>query len=86
MTRSRPITFAAAAVIQLVALAVAACGGGRGAATTAAVSPPKTSSGAVAGREITDESTTSPFSKPAKLATCCVAAAMVSRKFKPTFR
>jgi hypothetical protein len=86
MTRSRPITFAAAAVIQLVALAVAACGGGGGAATTAAVSPPKTSSGAVAGREITDESTTSPFSKPAKLATCCVAAAMVSRKFKPTFR
>jgi hypothetical protein len=40
----------------------------------------------VAGREITDESTTSPFSKPAKLATCCVTAAMVSRKFKPTFR
>jgi hypothetical protein len=86
MTRSRPITFAAAAVIQLVALAVAACGGGGGAATTAAVSPSKTSSGAVAGREITDESTTSPFSKPAELATCCVAAAMVSRKFKPTFR
>jgi predicted lipoprotein with Yx(FWY)xxD motif len=45
MTRSRPITFlASAVVIPLVALVVAACGGG-GAATA---SPPKTSTGASA--------------------------------------
>jgi predicted lipoprotein with Yx(FWY)xxD motif len=46
MTRSRPITIlATAVVIPLTALAVAACGGGGGAATAAT---PKTSNGASA--------------------------------------
>ena len=46
MTRSRPITFlASAVVIPLTALGVAACGGGGGAATAAT---PKTSTGAPA--------------------------------------
>jgi len=46
MTRSKPITFvAAAAVVSLAALALAACGGGSSNNATASAKPPTTASG-----------------------------------------